>query len=118
VVGLSSEEEDAMELYRDGTTLHVAGQVDGRCTHELRSALQRQLDEGPGEIVLDLAGVDGVDLTALRMIAAVSRQAWLEGHEVRVRDCPPLVRRLLHLSHLRALVRFDDTAAVQATPVE
>lgn len=107
-----------MELYRDGATLHVAGQVDGRCTHELRAALQRQLDDGPEEIVLDLAQVDGVDLTALRMIAAVSRQAWLEGHEVRVRDCPPLVRRLLHLSHLRALVRFEDSARVGTGPVE
>lgn len=100
-----------MELYRDGTTLHIAGQVDGRCTHELRAALQRQLDDEPGEIVLDLAEVDGVDLTALRMIAAVSRQAWLHGQEVRVRDCPPLVRRLLHLSHLRALVQMEDDAS-------
>lgn len=99
-----------MELFRDGATLHVVGQVDGRCTHELRDAMQRQLADEPGEVVLDLAEVDGVDLTALRMIAAVSRQAWLEGQEVRVRDCPVLVRRLLHLSHLRALVRLDDTA--------
>ncbi|MGN6252283.1 MAG: STAS domain-containing protein [Marmoricola sp.] len=101
-----------MELYRDGATLHVAGQVDGRCTHELRAAVQSQLGDEPGEIVLDFAAVDGVDLTALRMIAAVSRQAWLHGQEVRVRDCPPLVRRLLHLSHLRALVHFDDGAPV------
>jgi anti-anti-sigma factor len=98
-----------MELYRDGGTLRVSGQVDGRSTHELREALREELRVG--DVVLDLGDVDAVDLTALRMIAATSKQAAQEGQHLRLRGCPPLVRRLLHLSHLRGLVEYDERVA-------
>ncbi|WP_310962674.1 STAS domain-containing protein [Nocardioides terrisoli] len=101
-----------MELVREGATLRVVGQVDGRTTSELRDALAAQLREEPGDVVLDLAAVEAVDLTALRMIAVASRSAMLAGHHLLLRGASPVVRRLLHLSHLRGLIDFEDQVAV------
>lgn len=101
-----------MELHREGATVRLRGQLDGRSTAELRDVLYAQLDSASGDVVLDLAEVESVDLTALRMIAVTSRYAALQGRRLLLRDCSPLVRRLLHLSHLRCLIEFDDTVRV------
>jgi anti-anti-sigma factor len=101
-----------MELHLEGATVRLSGQLDGRSTAELRDVLHAQLDSSAGDVVLDLGDVDFVDLTALRMIAVASRYAALQGHRLLLRDCTPLVRRLLHLSHLRGLIAFDQTVRV------
>jgi len=105
-----------MKAFARGTTLHLSGQIDARCTAELRDVLESWLDEQPGDAVLDLSDVEGVDLTALRTIAAFSRAATLDGRWLRMRGCPPLVRRLLHLSHLRGLIHFEDVDAAPTGP--
>ena len=97
-----------MELYRDGTILHIVGQVDGRGTAVLRDAIRAQLETCDGDVILDAAEVESVDLIALRTIAVASREATLHGQRVLLRDCPPMVRRLLHLSRMRALVTYED----------
>lgn len=99
-----------MELLRDGAILAVAGQLDGRGTAELRDALRLLLEEHADQAVLDLHQVDSIDLTALRMIAATSRSATLDGRRLRLRGCSPLVRRLVLLAHLRGLVELEPEA--------
>jgi anti-anti-sigma factor len=104
-----------MELYRDGAVIRLGGQVDGRSTADLRDVLTDELDRTSGDLVLDLAAVESVDLTALRTIAAASRHATLNGHRLLLRGCSPLVRRLLHLTHLRGLVEYDDPVVADRT---
>jgi anti-anti-sigma factor len=96
-----------MDLEVQDATLRVAGQVDVRCLAELRDALHELLRSRPEDCVLDLSDVESVDLTALRMIAVASRVASRQGHRLTVRGCSPLVRRLLHLAHLRGHVRVE-----------
>jgi anti-anti-sigma factor len=96
-----------MELHRDGSAIRLGGHVDGRSTAALRDAILTELGVTSGDVVLDLAAVEAVDLTALRTIAATSRHATLQGHRLLLRNCTPQVRRLLHLSRLRALVEYD-----------
>ncbi|HET8561939.1 MAG TPA: STAS domain-containing protein [Marmoricola sp.] len=103
-----------MELRTEGATLHVAGQIDVRTIAELRDVLHAHLASHPGDLVLDLSGVEAVDLAALRMIAVASRLALRQGHVLFVQGCPPMVRRLLHLSHLRGLVTVDDATTAPA----
>jgi anti-anti-sigma factor len=97
-----------MDLTIEGTTLHVVGQVDVRTIAEFRDVLYEHLGSHPGDLVLDLSGVEAVDLAALRMIAVASRLALRQGRRLVVHGCPPQVRRLLHLSHLRGLVLVED----------
>ncbi|HEU4566695.1 MAG TPA: STAS domain-containing protein [Marmoricola sp.] len=99
-----------MEFWTEGATLTVSGQVDVRTIGELREALYAHLEAHPGDPVLDLSGVESVDLAALRMIAVASRLAVHQGRRLLVTGCPPQVRRLLHLSHLRGLVAVEDPA--------
>lgn len=103
-----------MELYRDGATLHIVGQVDGRGTAALRDAIRTQLDTCDGDVILDAAEVESVDLIALRTIAVASREATLHGQRVLLRNCPPMFRRLLHLSRMRGLVTYESESHATA----
>ena len=103
-----------MEFWTEGVTLRVCGQVDVRTTAELRDALYALLASQPGDVVLDLTDVESVDLAALRMIAVASRLAVRQGRTLLVQGCPPLVRRLLHLSHLRGLVTVEGPMTATA----
>ncbi|MCW2780522.1 MAG: Sulfate transporter/antisigma-factor antagonist [Marmoricola sp.] len=100
-----------MDLTIDGPTLVVAGQIDVRCVTELRDALYDHLETHPEDVFLDVSDVESVDLTVLRMIAVASRLAAREDHHLTLRGCPPAVRRLLHLTHLRNLVEVESGAA-------
>ena len=104
-----------MELYRDGTAIRLGGQVDGRSTATLRDVLADELSISSGDVVLDLADVEAVDLTALRTIAATSRQAMMQGQRLLLRNCTPQVRRLLALTHLRGLVEYDHPVVADRT---
>lgn len=103
-----------MDVTTEGSTLHLAGQLDVRCITELRTAIYGHLDAHPGHVVLDLSGVESADLTVLKMLAVASRVANRAGHRVTVRDCPDGVRRLLHLAHLRDLMTVESSAEADA----
>lgn len=92
-----------------GATLRLVGDFDGRSTPVVRDALYDQLSVHQ-QVVVDLTGVEGVDLTALRVLAAASHAASRTGHHVVLRGCSPAVRRLLHLTHLIRAVEVERVA--------
>ena len=99
-----------MDVVADGPVLRISGQLDVRCIAELRTAIYDQIEAHPGHVVLDLSGVESADLTVLKMLAVASRMANRSGHRVTVQDPPDVVRRLLHLSHLRGLLTLESSA--------
>lgn len=104
-----------MELHIDGAVIVLAGQVDVRSISTLRDHLYDQLAQHPHEdVVLDVSGVESVDVVVLRMIAVAGRFAVREGHRLTLRDCSPAVRRMLALSHLRGLVEVEPHTAASA----
>ena len=96
-----------MQITIDDAVMTVTGQVDGRSTLEMRELLYGVIRSCDTDVVLDLTDVESIDVTALRMIAVASREMGEGNRCLLLRGCSPLVRRLLHLSHLRGLVRFD-----------
>ncbi len=99
-----------MNITTDGPTLVLRGDLDGRCTTQVRSALYDHLAAHP-HVVADMSGVDSVDLTALRVLAMASRTAAQEGQHLTLRGCGPAVRRMLHLSHLIRVVDVEREPA-------
>ena len=107
-----------MDVVADGPTLHISGQLDVRCISELRTALYGHLEAHPGHVVIELSGVESADLTVLKMLAVASRMANRSGHRVTVQDPPDVVRRLLHLSHLRGLLTLESSGDGRPSGVE
>lgn len=95
----------------DGPVLMLHGDFDVRSTWEVRAAIYELLEGLDEDIVVDLGDVDNVDVTALRVLAVATRQAWLTGHHLTVRNCGPTVRRMMHLSRLARAIEVERTAA-------
>jgi anti-anti-sigma factor len=103
-----------MDITRDITTggpvLVLHGDFDVRSTPEVRAAIYDLLGGGEVEVVVDLGEVDNIDVTALRVLAVATRQAWLTGHHLTVRNCGPSVRRMMHLTRLARAIEVERTA--------
>lgn len=95
-----------MEIYTSGGVLHLVGDFDVRSTGAVRDALHRELG-GSGDVVVDLSGVESVDVTALRVLAVATHRASRRGDHLRLRGCGPAVRRMLHISRLIRAVEVE-----------
>ena len=99
----------------DATTTHdgtlvLAGRFDGRSTALVRDLLYARIEEG-GDVVVDLAAVDSLDVTALRLLAAAGALLEREGRRLVLRGCAPAVRRLLAVSRMRSLLQVEGQRA-------
>jgi anti-anti-sigma factor len=99
-----------MEISTDGPTIHLSGDFDVRSTWEVRNAIYELLDGRDSDVVVDLTDVSAIDLTALKVLAAATRQAVRAGRHVTLRGCGPAVRRMLHLSRLIRVVEVERAA--------
>ncbi len=100
-----------MQIMTDGPTLVLSGDLDVRSTGEVRNAVYDHLrDHDAGAIVIDIAAVETVDLTALKVLAVASRFALRDGQRIVLRGACPAVLRMLHLSHLIRFFEIERTA--------
>lgn len=104
-----------MEHSRNGNTVVLRGTLDVRCTATLRSLVYDALAEPGDTVVVDLAEVDSVDVTTIKLLAVASRSAQREGRHIVLRGCNSGVRRLLHLSHLRGLLALEPGRRTDAS---
>jgi anti-anti-sigma factor len=100
----------------DATTTHdgtlvLAGRFDGRSTALVRDLLYARIEEGGDVVVVDLAAVDSLDVTALRLLAAAGALLEREGRSLVLRGCAPAVRRLLAVSRMRSLLQVEEQSA-------
>jgi anti-anti-sigma factor len=104
-----------MDITWDGDTLVLDGAFDVRSTREVRDAIYQRLDDtdhdAGHDVVIDMAGVTTIDVTALRLIAVATRAAWLSGHHLTVRNPGPAVRRMVHLARLAHAIEVERAAA-------
>ena len=78
------------------------GELDLATAPELSRSLQEQIDDGAPGLVVDLAGAEFVDSTALRVLVAVYKRLRAEGGRLAL-ACPH--ERILKTFRLTALDR-------------
>lgn len=64
-----------MHIRGDHAELAVGGRLDVRSAADARTALHTALDDGHGDLVLDLTGLDSWDATGLGVIMGAHRRA-------------------------------------------
>lgn len=94
-----------------GSTMVLSGSFDGRSTSEVRDVLH-DLRETYGDVVVDVSGVESVDLTALRLLAATVRVSERQGHTLTLRGCTPSMRRVIALARMRRLLPAERVLRV------
>jgi anti-anti-sigma factor len=99
-----------MELTVKDRTLVMHGHFDVRSTGVVRDALYDRIESTSGDIVIDLADVEAIDATALRVLAAAAKVMEREGRALILRGCSPALRRVLALTRLRRLMTVERAA--------
>ena len=78
-----------MHIRGDHAELVVGGRLDVRSAADARTVLHSAVDDGAGDLVLDLTELDSWDATGLGVIMGAHRRAGRCGRRLVLRDVPP-----------------------------
>ncbi|MBF9067464.1 STAS domain-containing protein [Streptacidiphilus fuscans] len=109
-----------MLIRGDHGHLAVEGELDVRSAADARTALHRAVDDGAGDLVLDLSGLSSWDATGLGVIMGTHRRAGRYGRRLVLRGVPLQLQRLLiatRLHRILAIESYHPAAAVEPLPV-
>ncbi|MBC7375602.1 MAG: STAS domain-containing protein [Frankiales bacterium] len=93
-----------------GHLLVLTGRLDVTAATDARLALADALEEGEGDLVLDLVALEAVDATGLGVLVGAHRLAGRSGRTLVLRDVPPSVCRLLQVTRLDRVLHLDSAA--------
>ena len=102
----------ALDVAQVGQVLVLRGRLDVRVTADVRLAMAAAVSPGTGELVVDAAGLEGVDATGLGVLVGAHRAAGRAGRTVVLRDVPPVLARVLLLTRLDRVLRTTRTVAL------
>ena len=91
----------------DDGTIRLLGRFDARAAAAVREALHGELAAGRPRVVVDLAGVELLDVTGLGVLVGAHRRARLQGTELVLRNAPPRVARLLYRIRLDRVIPVE-----------
>ncbi|MHB1534574.1 MAG: anti-sigma factor antagonist [Acidimicrobiales bacterium] len=94
--------------------LRVCGEVDPVTAPELGAILGAVLDRGHRDIILDLADLDFMDASGLRVISVAAARLGLTRGQLTIRSASAMVHRILHITGLAALVRLSEPEAASS----
>lgn len=101
----------ALHPVEPGRLLQLAGRLDVHAAADARLALAEAVDRGDGDLVIDLARLEALDVTGLGVLVGAHRSAGRAGRVLVLRDVPPPVERLLHRSRLHRVLRVQPPDA-------
>lgn len=102
-----NDNEDLLKIDVDTSgperVVRVRGELDPHTAPRLEAAL-RETDPGATRLVLDVAGINFMDSTGLRIVLAAEKELAGNGVDLVVRSPSDAVRRLLEITDLLHLV--------------
>ncbi|MBC7375613.1 MAG: STAS domain-containing protein [Frankiales bacterium] len=93
-----------------GHLLALTGRLDVTAAADARLALADALDQGEGDLVLDLVALEALDATGLGVLVGAHRRAGRSGRTLVLRDAPRSVGRLLQVTRLDRVLHQDSAA--------
>ncbi len=94
---------------QDGTTrIALSGELDIATGPDLEQALDTQLTQGDGDVVLDLRDVTFIDSSGLRVVLVASRSATAAGRRLVVVPGDGQVIRVIRLAQVEDRLDLRD----------
>jgi anti-sigma B factor antagonist len=90
------------------TVVSVAGDLDVSTAEQLADAVNEELREAPGRIVLDLAGLTFCDSLGLGTLVVLSRTARVQQTYLLLRNPSPFFTRMLDVTGVREGLNLAD----------
>ena len=109
--GLNGGLRVSTRFVQGNMVVSVEGGLDHLNSHELGAALDAAADRPWWPVVLDLARCDFMSSAGLQVISRAAGRGQLLGTTMVVRSPSAMVRRLLSLTGLDELVRYEQPAA-------
>lgn len=97
-----------IEVLRRGAELRLTGRLDARSASAARATLHEALEDGAGDLVVNLGGLEIWDGTGLGVLAGASRRARRSGRRLVLSEVRPRELRLLRVA------RVPRTASLHA----
>jgi anti-sigma B factor antagonist len=103
VMEISSSDMRRVQLFE------VIGRVDSTNAAELGSAMDKSVDDGKTNLVLDLGGVEYMSSAGLREMVRVLKRVKRTGGDLRIANPSERVREVLELAGLDSIFEIFPT---------
>lgn len=90
--------------------IRLHGDLDMATAGELRQALTRILGTAPGQLTIDLSGLEFVDSTGIGVLVGGLRRAEDQGCDFALRFPNGPVRKVLHLTGIDQIMPIEPTS--------
>lgn len=114
--GTATEQNDRMQSdvtqHPNAVVITLTGELDAHTAPKLRTLLAEQLLAGPGNLVLDLAGLSFVDSAGLAALISADKGTRRAGMRLVLASPRPPVRKVLTLTGLDAVLSTVESVDV------
>lgn len=105
-----------MYIRGDHVELVVGGRLDVRSAADARTVLHSAVDDGVGDLVLDLSELDSWDATGLGVIMEPTDGPAAAAGALVLRRVPPQMQRLLVATRLHRILAIEGGIGVESLP--
>ncbi len=106
-----------IDVREPGQVVALTGRLDVVSVADVRQALHAVVDDGAGDLVLDLSGVEAIDSSGIGVLVGAHRRAGRAGRRLVVAAAPAPVLRMLRLTRLDRVLTMSPVAPAAPQPV-
>jgi anti-anti-sigma factor len=88
-------------------TIHISGQFNFSIYKEFREAYQRAEQPETIAYVIDMAGTEYMDSSALGMLLLLRERAGSDRADIAINHCNPEIRKIFRISNFDRLFRIE-----------